>query len=169
MNNIALEIRKLLAEKSMSIEKLAKEIGWSRTGLHKAMMNNSFKLDTLEKISEAMEVDITYFFNDQKSEPSHKQKAIIEELNKKIASLESQLKDKAELIESKNKEIASLAKYKDFCDHMKPALEIWAETTGQVMIGIHPLEDRLIPIIYFMEKTLTKEEYKQCLYMALLK
>ena len=153
----------------MSIEKLANEIGWSRTGLHKAMMSNSFKIDTIEKIAEALGVDITYLIDYKNMLPTEKQKSVIDELNKTKASLESQLKDKAELIESKKKEIESLAKYKDFCDRMKPVLEQWATTNGMVMIGIHPLEDKLIPITYNLDKPLTKEEYKQCFYMSLLK
>lgn len=62
-NIIEIQVKKLLVERNMSIEKLAQLINVSRGGLTNMFSNNSMKIETLFKIAKVLNVDISYFFS----------------------------------------------------------------------------------------------------------
>jgi transcriptional regulator with XRE-family HTH domain len=57
-------IKELAKQKGLSIKKLGDEIGMSDSGLYTAFINNTLKIDTLEKIAEVLGVSPSYFFGD---------------------------------------------------------------------------------------------------------
>ncbi len=58
------KIKPLLAQKKMSIEKLAVLIGTTKQSLHNAFNKNDLRLSQLEKICTVLEVSISYFFSE---------------------------------------------------------------------------------------------------------
>lgn len=59
-------LKDLMDKKRFSQRKLAKEIGMSHPGLNKALSTGEFKVSTLEKIADVLEVDISVFFKSKK-------------------------------------------------------------------------------------------------------
>jgi transcriptional regulator with XRE-family HTH domain len=55
------KITSLLSLKNITIKELAEKIEMSETGFHYTLKNNSFKFETILKICEYFNVDITYF------------------------------------------------------------------------------------------------------------
>lgn len=56
-------IKFLSKEKKISMRKLAEMIGMSSTGLHRSLANGSIKLETILKISDALDVTIDSLFD----------------------------------------------------------------------------------------------------------
>lgn len=56
-------LKDLMDKKRFSQRKLAKEIGMSHPGFNKAISTGEFKVSTLEKIANVLEVDISTFFS----------------------------------------------------------------------------------------------------------
>lgn len=73
MNKLKLErnerilekIKKMLKDKKITFAELAEKIEYTSTGLNRAFGKNNLKLETLERISEVLQVDITYFFEEE--------------------------------------------------------------------------------------------------------
>jgi len=61
---ISNKIEQLRKEKNVKQTDIAQAIGFTVSGYQKAIQANDFKVSTLEKIAEALEVPITYFFED---------------------------------------------------------------------------------------------------------
>lgn len=66
MNLLFIEtrIRELAKQKGVSIAKLSKNIGMSRNGFDTTFQNESLKIGTLIKISEVLEVPMSYFISE---------------------------------------------------------------------------------------------------------
>jgi len=70
INNNTMNINNLLSllkSKNLSQEKLAAKIGMSRTGLNDLIKRNDLKVSVLEKIAEALNVSVGYFFDETDS------------------------------------------------------------------------------------------------------
>ena len=65
---VSSNIRKLSAKNRYSIRQLAELIGVSENGLHKALINNEFKISMLLKISEVLNEPIENFFKEDTGE-----------------------------------------------------------------------------------------------------
>ena len=59
------DIRKLIELKKMSVKEMSEKINMSEKGFHDLLKRNDLKLSTLEKIAQALGVDIKYFFKDK--------------------------------------------------------------------------------------------------------
>lgn len=58
-------LKDLLSEKKITIPQLAGRIGMSKGGLYTAISNQTLTVITLEKIAEALDVPVPYFFYDE--------------------------------------------------------------------------------------------------------
>ncbi len=103
----------LYKRQRMTLEDLAEKIGMSRNGFHKSLQNNDFKVSTLEKIATALNVKVSYFFNETEKSGQMERDAEMEnlknevnELRERIKELKEQLKDKSEIIDLLKKGIA---------------------------------------------------------------
>jgi|GEM_PF-4257592 len=63
-NQITERIKKLLKENNITISELASKLNVSAYGLQKMFKANSYKVDTLQKIADALNVEITEFVGD---------------------------------------------------------------------------------------------------------
>ena len=62
------KIKDLLTDKRLTMKTLSDKIGMSRGGLHTAIANKTLTIEALEKIAEALEVPVTYFFESGSSD-----------------------------------------------------------------------------------------------------
>lgn len=70
------ELIKILSkQKGLSIKELGDMVGMSDAGLYRAFINNTLKIDTLEKIAESLGVSPSYFFG---AESNDKMQGLIE-------------------------------------------------------------------------------------------
>jgi len=106
------KIKKLSENKSFAIKDLAKKIKISEAGLHQMIRKESMKIDILEKISEALNVPVSYFFNESDGKgnitinnvANGKQNNVSilnnenENLRKENKLLKDKIKDKEEII-----------------------------------------------------------------------
>lgn len=67
MTSLSDKITNLRKIKKIGQGDLADMIGISRQGFINALKNNSFKVELLEKIAEKLEVNVSYFFSDNKN------------------------------------------------------------------------------------------------------
>ena len=67
MIKIGEKIKTYLKEKKIEQKHLAAMIGISPASLGRSLNSNSIKIDTVEKISEALKLDITYWFKESNS------------------------------------------------------------------------------------------------------
>jgi len=58
------QIKTLCKQNNLSIKELGERIGMSDAGLYRAFINNSLKVETLEKIAGVLGVPVSFFFND---------------------------------------------------------------------------------------------------------
>jgi len=70
-NQISKKIQKLLWERHLDAVTFCKKIPLSRAGFYQMLSNNSFRVETLQKIANALDVDIKYFFDDAGEFPSN--------------------------------------------------------------------------------------------------
>ena len=72
---ISEKIVDLYKRQRITLEELAEKIGMSKTGLHNALKSGDFKISTLARISKALEVPVSYFFeeNSEKGKISYKE------------------------------------------------------------------------------------------------
>lgn len=61
------KIKLELSNRKITIEKMAKDIGYSRIGLTNALNSGDLKVSTLQSIADFLKVPITYFFDDTKA------------------------------------------------------------------------------------------------------
>lgn len=61
---ISKKIRNLYKSKGYTMAELAKKIGMTQAGLSKSLISEDFKISLLEKIANALEVPVNYFFED---------------------------------------------------------------------------------------------------------
>lgn len=97
-------IKMLLTEKGVSFSELTDKIGMSRRGLYAAIDNKTLSITSLEKISEVLNVPVTYFFDNNQDgwitfSDANKLKDEISSLKIRINELEEQLDDKRMLIQ----------------------------------------------------------------------
>ncbi len=69
------KVKSLLKENDMKFSELCEKIGFTYAGLHRTFTNNSLTVETLNKISKTLNVNISYFFEND----------IIERLTEEIA------------------------------------------------------------------------------------
>ena len=114
MTSISDSINKLRKEKKVSQRELANKIEMSFRGLQVALDKDDFKVSTLEKIAKALQVDISYFFNEGGNvaighgikqsvggkDEIKELRAEIEKLSTEIKYLKEKVKDKEDLIEA---------------------------------------------------------------------
>jgi transcriptional regulator with XRE-family HTH domain len=62
------KLKRIAKDKRMSIKELSEKIGMSETGFHQALNNNTLKVETLEKISDVLEVPIFFLFDSYNNE-----------------------------------------------------------------------------------------------------
>ena len=62
--DISKKINELRVEKKVKVTELAGKIGLTYAGMNKAFNTNDFKISQLQKIADALDVPISYFFND---------------------------------------------------------------------------------------------------------
>jgi len=61
------KIKNLAKSKHYTMKMLCEKIPMSRLGLHRTLENDTMKVRTLSKISEILEVNITYFLDDNET------------------------------------------------------------------------------------------------------
>lgn len=114
MPNLA-KIAELYKSKGITLKFLAQKVGMTSTGLIHAMKTDKIKLENLEKIAAALEVPITYFYDDQnKNTPikmehngngniiNFEQQKSNTELQKEIDALRREIALLNEIIKGKN-------------------------------------------------------------------
>lgn len=65
MINIESKLKRLLAEKGITMRHLANQIDVTEQGLAKMLKNNTMKVETLAKISDVVQVDPVFWFSDE--------------------------------------------------------------------------------------------------------
>lgn len=121
------KIKEACKLRGISIRTLSEKIGMSFTGLYKAMSNDTFRVNTLKKIANTLELPITFFFNDDNLNENNnieKQKTDKEELQKakkRIAELEKLIK----IYDEQNKELTEF----------KLDIDEWVEKARKEMPG----------------------------------
>jgi len=58
-------IKKVAKEKKITLAELAKKVGYSEAGFHKAIQNKKLKTETLIKIGEALDLNLEHFIGDE--------------------------------------------------------------------------------------------------------
>ena len=91
-----LKIKKKSDEMNISIRSLSATIGMSEQNLHKCIRDNRIEAGVLEKIAVALDVPLSYFF-DEVETVSTKDSEIIELQRKYIVLLEAQLEAERKL------------------------------------------------------------------------
>jgi len=98
MNSLSDKITELRKLRKLQVQELADKVGISHQGLHGALKTNSFKVEILQKIAEALSVDITYFFKEDGLNNSSESFTMlnneIEYLRKEVDMQKERLKDK---------------------------------------------------------------------------
>lgn len=69
MANTELRIKEICKEKGITLEQLAKRLGILRTSLAQAMSRNSFSIERLAQIADALETDIPSLFKGEQEAP----------------------------------------------------------------------------------------------------
>jgi len=59
------KIKRTIKDKKITLKHLSYEIGVTEQGLIKMFNNHNLKVETLEKIAQALEVPVSYFFDEQ--------------------------------------------------------------------------------------------------------
>ncbi|PKP22712.1 MAG: hypothetical protein CVU05_02735 [Bacteroidetes bacterium HGW-Bacteroidetes-21] len=62
---ISNKIKELIDDKRMSIKELAEKIGYTDVGFRKALFKDDFKLSTLNKIADILEIEFIDLFEDE--------------------------------------------------------------------------------------------------------
>lgn len=70
MANTSLRIKELCKEQGITLEELASRLGILRTSLAQSMSRNSFSIDKLSEIADALGVEIPELFASSKTEDS---------------------------------------------------------------------------------------------------
>ena len=125
------KITEVLADKHLSVPQLAQKIGMSKRGLYVGIKENSLRIDTLEKIADALEVTVTVFFDEDQIANSKSELQLREEIERltsendlnilKVKELQESLKDKKSIINlTYSHVITALNLYRDFIAEIKP-------------------------------------------------
>jgi transcriptional regulator with XRE-family HTH domain len=61
---LSTKIKKLCNDRMITVKELCKMVEITESGLSKALKNNSLKIETLKRISDYFQIDISYFFSD---------------------------------------------------------------------------------------------------------
>lgn len=80
--NVSDKIKNLNKSKGYTLEDLAKKIGVVQPSLSRMLKSNDFKLSTLQKIADVLEVDISYFFEQNNSNGIAKDDIVYSALSK---------------------------------------------------------------------------------------
>lgn len=100
-------IREYLKSKGVSQFELAKLTGISQPNIHRLLNANDIKISQLSKITKALKLPITYFFDGKE----HVANEEIDGYNKRIAELEEMLGDKRRIIiERERQEVEQVKK-----------------------------------------------------------
>ena len=57
------KLKNLTRIKGLTIKTLAGAVGLTDAGFHKSIKENSFRVDTLEKCAEVLDITVCYFFD----------------------------------------------------------------------------------------------------------
>lgn len=108
-------LRKILAEKEMTIKELCDAVGFSEGGFYQMVKNNSFKVATFEIISKHLDIPMTYWFVEDHSKAT----GISEEDRFKIQTI-SFLNDKIIDLKEKNSLLQRLVReLEEKCENIK--------------------------------------------------
>jgi len=100
MKNIDLKIKKLLESKEISASRFCKKIGVTESGYTYMIKNESMKLKTLYKISEVLQVPVSYFFDESEvSNVGSGPDVSLQVLKKENEGLKKEIELKNEIIE----------------------------------------------------------------------
>ncbi len=94
--DIGLRIKELAYKNKITIKLLAEKVGISEFGLHRAIKNNDFKVSTLQRIADVLNVPISNFFNTELLDLNEYQNKIVE-VNR-LKMLHQQYKEKYDLL-----------------------------------------------------------------------
>ncbi len=100
-------LKKILAEKNITVKELCDMIGYSEGGFYQSVKNQSFKIATFELISKELNIPMTYWFMEESEtvegfQGNDKlQIQLITHLQEKVADL----KDQIELYKKLTKEL----------------------------------------------------------------
>ena len=108
------KLKEYLTENQISIKELCKEIDMSEGGFHQAVKVNSFKVQTIEKISEFLGVPVAFWFtNDKKPEVQGDNLLLLREvkyLTEKIVDQNEKLELMRRIIREQEEQIKQLKK-----------------------------------------------------------
>lgn len=122
------KIRNILRVKSITVKEFCKKIGITENGFSKAIKNNSLRVETIIKISEVLDVPVSYFFTDSENVPTGN--------NEEIQGLKAEIFNlKTELLENR-KEIERNA---DFIRTQTIDLQIYNTTLNRLHFIIYYL------------------------------
>lgn len=113
------KLKKVLAEKKITVKDLCERIGITEGGFYLTVKNNSFKVATLELISEELDIPMTYWFVDENSpvvgleEMDKFQVQKITYLHEKVFDLKEQNKLLKRIIEGQENTIKLLGEKKE--------------------------------------------------------
>jgi transcriptional regulator with XRE-family HTH domain len=71
MINVSERVKKVLSDRGWTQKKLCGEINITETGFKRMADNNTWKLDTLEKMSTALGVSVVYFIEEDEKSTTH--------------------------------------------------------------------------------------------------
>ena len=89
---ISEKIKELTEQQGASLQWLAQKIGMTKAGFYRMIDGNSFKVDTLQKIADALEVPIVLFFGvdggeEKRNEALQRENELLKELNATYKSI----------------------------------------------------------------------------------
>ena len=155
------KITEVLASNHLSVPQLALKIGMSKRGLYMGIKENSLRIDTLEKIAEALDVPVTVFFDEDQiinSKSELELRGEIEKLKsendlniKRVKELQESVEDKKRIINlTYSHVLTALNQYNEFITEIKPDYD---KMTIQEHELIEKIEIRIIDRLRLLIKS----------------
>ena len=155
------KITEVLASNHLSVPQLALKIGMSKRGLYVGIKENSLRIDTLEKIAEALDVPVTVFFDEDQiinSKSELELRGEIEKLKsendlniKRVKELQESVEDKKRIINlTYSHVLTALNQYNEFITEIKPDYD---KMTIQEHELIEKIEIRIIDRLRLLIKS----------------
>ena len=108
------KIKEIAKKKNISLKELALKINVSETGFHQSIRSQSMRIDVIEKIAKALDVNICVFFTDDKFESSD-----TTQLKSEIKELKKQTKKDEKYIDI-------------LIDHIETLKRLYTKETGRI-------------------------------------
>jgi len=96
---IGKKIKELSKKSNLTIKDLCKKIEMTESGFNIALKNNTLKIETLQKISEVLEVEIGYFFESEQNNNKIDAILIFDEFSKNLDKEAKQIKQIEKIFE----------------------------------------------------------------------